>query len=223
MRRPDGPGLLPAPASETARGDTGSAVRGLCCALSTATSLIPSCWREERICSWKEKPIFLVVPAVFCGRGPVQAEAPGPGAAVRCGAVLPKRLKGVLPTGHLLANTPHQYTGLAKRATQRWLQILPCFLCACFSAWGDYWAAEARCRPSTTPVRYRPGWKLCVVWLILSSSPSPHRSFYFCLENLFVKLEVVLTKSVAGQNTGGKVFNILADAKENRSAWLRPN
>lgn len=38
-----------------------------------------------------------------------------------------------------------------------------------------------------------------------------------------MKLEVVLTKSVAGQNTGGKVFNILADAKEERSAWLRPN
>lgn len=140
------------------------------------------------------------------GRGPGQAEAPGPGAAVRCGAVLLKRLKGdwgVLPTGHLLANTPHQYTGLAKRAIWRRPQILPCFLCACFSAWGDCWAAEARCRPSTTPVRYRPGWILCIVWLILSSSPSPHCSFYFCLENLFVKLEVVLTKSVAGQNTGG--------------------
>lgn len=146
-RRPDGPGLLPAPASERRH--------GLC---RQRPVLRPQyCDKFNPLLLEGRKDLQLKGKAYFScrtrcilrqsaaggvqrGRGPGQAEAPGPGAAVRRGAVLLKRLKGdwgVLPTGHLLANTPHQYTGLAKRAIRRRLQILPCFLCACFSAWGD--------------------------------------------------------------------------------------
>lgn len=130
LRPGEAPGWAwPPPSPGLGDGDAGPAIRGLCS--QHHHKFNPLQPEGRKVLQLKRKVYFLSyllnVPAECSQRGTArQRPQAGPARRSRqvrvrqCGAVPPRRLNGgwgAPPICHLLANTPHQYTGLAKSHT----------------------------------------------------------------------------------------------------------
>jgi len=180
---------------------------------------------ERRVLQLKGKACFsCCICCVFWHRTPW---APAKGPPRLSHHVLAKEVKAG-PGRTMVQSPPYKYTPVVHRmskesSTKVTTNAAVSSLCLLFRL-GRLLRHRGKVRTRYHPTRYRPGWKICVTWLIQSSCPSPHCSLLlFCLENLIMKLKVVLTKAVTGQNTGEEILKSLADDKENRASRLRPN